>query len=154
IVYTLIDTLLGYTQSPSSYTALGQTGSCLIVVFTGLLTGIVYVFFHRREEAVTPGTAVKGGAAAGGLSLFIGGIFGVIILIILLPVVLAESFEAMGLSPDLASDMQFSDLMAIGFPITMAVTACGFTLVGIVMGALGGVIGAAIFGSAKASQQS
>ncbi len=52
IVYTLIDTLLGYSQSPPSYTALGQTSSCLVVVFTGLLIGIVYVLFHRREGAV------------------------------------------------------------------------------------------------------
>lgn len=151
VIYTLADTLLGYSQSPPSYTAFGQAGSCFIVLLVGLLTGVVYVLLHQREQAITPGAAAKGGAAAGGLALLISGIFGTIVLIILLPVVLAESFSTMGLSPELASDAQLTDLMTVGFLISTVGATCGFVLIGAVMGAVGGVTGAAIFGSKKAT---
>lgn len=152
IVYTVVDTILGYIQSPSSYTAFGQAGSCFITLFAGLLTGVVYALLHRREGVVTAGVAAKGGAAAGALALFIAGIFGVVVILLLLPDVIAEQFGAMGLSPDLANDVPLTELMGVAFFITMAGTACGFTFVGAMMGALGGVIGATIFGSAGASQ--
>ena len=141
-IYTLIDTVVGYSQSPPSYTAFGSTGSCLITLISGLGTGILYAVLYQRQAPVTTADGAKGGAAAGGLALLISGVFSVIIILLILPDVLAQGFAARGLSADLASEAQGFALG--GALIASGGAACGLALVGALMGAVGGVIGASV----------
>jgi len=143
VVYTVIDTALGYSQSPPSYTAFGNSGSCLITLFVGLGSGILYAFLHRQQAPLTSGVGATGGAAAGGLALLISGIFGVLVAVFLVPDVLAQSLAAQGFSPDIATESQ--DLLRGSMLLFAGGAACGLALIGTIMGAVGGAIGAALF---------
>lgn len=141
-IYTLVDTLLGYSQTPPSYTAFGSTGSCLITLVSGLGTGILYPILYRRRTPMTSADGAKGGAVAGGLALLIGGIFSTIIVLLAVPDILAQGFAARGISADVASEAQ--GLMWGGMLIAIGGAACVLSLMGVFMGAIGGVIGATV----------
>jgi hypothetical protein len=138
----------GQTPDPKSFTSpliVGLGGiscfSCLIFPVIYMFTGWFYTFLHQREENLSLEISALGGAAASGVAGLVSGIFSGLVAIIITP------FIYQSVANQVSPGMEFpsESINTISSSFGYMFSACWSALVAGGLGALGGLIGGALY---------
>ena len=132
---------------PGDYTFLYGLGglSCLSCIFLPIIylgTGWLYTYLHWREATLSLEIGALGGGLSSALAGLITGIFSGLVSIVLMPLIYQNAFPGQ-LNP--GYDLPFQSINTLTTSFSSLFSACWSALIAGALGAVGGLIGAALY---------
>ena len=122
--------------------------SCIIYPVIYLGTGWLYAFLHRREAGLFLETGALGGGLSSALAGLITGIFNGLVSIILTPLIYQSSFP--GQMPP-GTNFPFQSISTLMTSFGSLFSACWSALIAGGLGAIGGLVGGALYSNRSRS---
>jgi hypothetical protein len=145
----LSDFLENPEAMPTGWMQISSLVGCLTTLLTGggyIGAGVLYAYFHHREERVAADGGAIGGAAASAVASIIAAVAAGMVSMLITPLILERIVLAPGLDSGLPADMlpTISGMFAVGGVIGTLTSACCGTIFAALLGAAGGAIAGAL----------